>query len=148
MAAPQEEEKATILHQWFEEIWNQGDLGAIDRLFAPHGVVHRISEVHAEDHADQGRDEFRAFVERFRGAFPDMKVTVHDVITQGDRIAGRWTAEMTHQGDSLGFPATGRRVRISGMSFARIENGQLAEGWNNWDGLSLLQQLGLVPTAP
>ena len=72
-------------------------------------------------------------------------VTIEEVVDQGDMIASRWTARMTHQGDNLGIAATGRRVEVSGMSMGRLRDGKLIEGWNNWDTASLMQQIGAEP---
>jgi len=69
-------------------------------------------------------------------------LTIDDTITEGDKVAARWTARMTHRGDHLGIPATNRQVVITGMSIVRVRDGQIVEGWNNWDIMSLMQQLG------
>ena len=73
------------------------------------------------------------FVERIRGAFPDINIVVEDVFGAEDKVVLRWSATMTHRGDHLGMPATGERVRISGMTIARIGDKQIIEGWDNWD---------------
>jgi predicted ester cyclase len=88
------------------------------------------------------------FVERLRGAFPDIEVTIEQMIEQGDLIASRWVAQMTHEGNHLGPEPTHKRVAVTGMSIARIQNGTMVEGWNNWDMLSLMDQIGgLKPMA-
>ncbi len=61
-----------------------------------------------------------------------------------DIVAARWSGTGTHRGDGLGFPATGRQVRLSGMTFVRIQNGKLVEGWNVFDQLGMFQQLDIV----
>ena len=53
---------------------------------------------------------------------------------------------MTHQGTFLGFAATGRSATITGISFQRMEDGKIVEGWDNWDQLGLLVQIGAVPS--
>jgi len=58
-----------------------------------------------------------------------------------------WTSTMTHKGDFLGFPATGKKATITGTSIQRISNGKIVEGWDNWDQLGLLVQIGAVPAA-
>ena len=62
----------------------------------------------------------------------------------GDLVACRWTVTATHRGNGVGFAATNRPVRFTGMLFARVVNGKLAEGWNNFDQLGMMQQLGVV----
>ncbi len=135
----------TILHQFFEEVWSQGNESAVEQLIAPDGIIHRLDEAGTEA---RGPEEFKPFFRRMRAAFPDMRVTVEDYVEQGDKVAARWSARMTHHGDGLGILATGRTVHITGMSFARISNGQIQEGWNNWDVHAMLEQVGLLPKAP
>lgn len=127
-----------VMQRWFEEVWNQGHLSAIDELFAADGIAYGLGEAGRDV---RGPAAFKPFVQRLRGAFPDLHITVDDAIEQDTRVAVRFTATMTHTGDDLGFPATGRPARVSGITFARIHHGQIAEGWNNWDIHGLMQQL-------
>lgn len=133
-----------VMERWFEEIWNKGNIAAIEELLAPDGIIHRLDEFGRDA---TGPAAFREFFVRFRSAFPDIHITINDSVMEGDKIACHWTAEATHSSDSLGFPATGKRIRITGMSFARIRNGQVIEGLNNWDQFGMLQQLGMLNIA-
>jgi len=72
--------------------------------------------------------------------------TVEDVIAEGDRVVVRWTQAGTHSGPFLGIPPTGRSFHMSGMDIYRIENDRMAEHWHVVDQLTMLQQLGLVPS--
>lgn len=72
--------------------------------------------------------------------------TVEDVIAEGDRVAVRWTETGTHRGEIAGMPPTGNRFTISGIDIYRASDGKLAEHWHVIDMLSLLQQLGFVPS--
>jgi steroid delta-isomerase-like uncharacterized protein len=129
----------TLLHEWFEEIWNNGDVAAIHRLMAPGALIHNL----AQDGQDSvGVAAFLDFFEKFRGAFPDTRIDVHETASEGDLISGRWTFHATHTGDGLGFAPTNRPVSFEGMSFARIKDGQLVEGWNVWDAAGMQTQLG------
>ncbi len=94
-----------------------------------------------------GREQFRIFAQGFRTAFPDLKVTIDHIVEQGDKVVARWTATMTHKGDFLGFAPTGKKVTITGTSTQRISGGKIVEGWDNWDQLGLLVQIGAVPAA-
>jgi steroid delta-isomerase-like uncharacterized protein len=97
-----------------------------------------------EDHIPlRGPAEFAAFVERTRGAFPDIKVMVEDVFGAEDKVVLRWSAMMTHSGDHLGMPATGERVRLSGITIARFADKRIIEGWDHWDQLGMLKQIGV-----
>ena len=134
-------ERAAFLTTWFDEIWNKGRLNAIEELFAGDGVMHGLGEAGGDV---AGPAEFRRFVERLRGAFPDIEVKVEQVIDDGELIASRWVATMTHQGDHLGVPASGKRVSVTGMSMARLRDGKMVEGWNNWDTMALMEQIGAL----
>ncbi len=82
-----------------------------------------------------------------KGAFPDMSATVEDAVAEGDKDVTRVTLRGTHQGEveELG-PPTGRRVEIEGITIHRLGDGKIVEEWNSYDNLSLMQQLGLVPS--
>ena len=90
----------------------------------------------------RGPKEFEDFVREIRGAFPDIKVTVEDIFGADDKVVMRWSAVMTHTGDALGMPATGRMVRSQGITIARIVDGKIIEGWDSWDQLGMLEQIG------
>jgi steroid delta-isomerase-like uncharacterized protein len=129
-----------LVERWFDEVWNMGRADAIDEMFAAEGVAHGLGEdLH-------GPSEFKVFHATFRGAFPDVRVQMDDMIAEGDRVAYRFTATGTHRGGDLGFAATGRPVRFLGMGSVRIANGRIVEGWNVLDQLGMLTQLGVVPT--
>jgi len=131
-------ENKSLVRRWFEDVWNKGDASAIDRLFAAHGTVYGLS---AEMTGPTG---FKLFHAAYRDAFPDVRLELEDLIAEDDKVAFRWTATATHQGSGLGFAATGRKVRFTGMGIVRVQDGKLVEGWNNFDQLGLLQQLGIV----
>jgi len=131
-----------LVRRWFDEVWGQGRVAAIDELLARHGVVHGLGP------DAQGVEAFKLFHAAYRSAFPDITIRVEDVVAEGQLVAARWSGAGTHRGDDLGFPATGRQVRFSGMVFVRVENGQFVEGWNAFDQLGMLQQLGIVNSPP
>ena len=131
-------ENIALVRKWFEEVWNKGRVGAIDELLASDAVVHGLG-------ADlRGPAGFRAFHSAYRDAFPDVLIQIDDIVAQGDIVAARWSGTGTHRGEGLGFAATGRQVHFNGMVFVRVEGGKLVEGWNNFDQLGMLQQLGVV----
>lgn len=128
-----------VARAWFEEVWNRGDESAIDRLFARDGVAHGLFD--ASGNEIVGPAGFKPLVRTMRGALHDLSVTVEDVISSGDRAAARFVVKAVHRGDTLGFPATGRTVEFTGMTFIRVKDGKIAEGWNNVDFASMFEQL-------
>lgn len=131
-----------LVRRWFEEVWNKGRVSAIDEMLASDATVHGLG---AELRGPAG---FKPFHAAYRSAFPDVTIQIDDIVAEGDIVAVRWSGAATHRGDGLGFPATGKQVRFTGMVFVRIEGGKLVEGWNNFDQLGMLQQLGVVSPAP
>jgi steroid delta-isomerase-like uncharacterized protein len=131
-------ENKAMVRRWFEEVWNKGREGAVDELLHAPAVVHGLGP------DLEGPDAFKGFHRAYRNAFPDVRIQIEGIVSEGDTVAARWAGTGTHQGDGLGFPATGRQVQFRGMTFARVENGKLVEGWNTFDQLGMLQQLGVV----
>jgi predicted ester cyclase len=79
-----------------------------------------------------------------RQAFPDVHVSVGDMIAEGDRVMSRDTARATHRGDFQGIPATGRQPAWTELHFFRIQDGRIAEHWANFDQLGILVQMGAI----
>ncbi|HEU5257931.1 MAG TPA: ester cyclase [Vicinamibacterales bacterium] len=131
-------ENKTLVQRWFSEVWNEGRADAIDEMLADDAVIHGLGA------NLQGPAEFKRFHSGYRNAYPDVTIDVDDLVAEGDMVAVRWSARGTHRGDGLGFPATGKRAQFTGMVFVRIKAGKLVEGWNNFDQLGMLQQLGIV----
>ena len=137
------QENSRLIRRWFEEVWNNGRMEAIDEIASPDVIGHGQAQ-HA---TDIGLKEFKPFVQALRSAFPDMKVTIDYVIEQGDKVVARWTSTMTHRGEFLGIAPTGKKATITGTTTQRISGGKIVEGWDNWDQLGLLVQIGAVPAA-
>ena len=138
------ESNKALIHRWFDEVWNQGRESTIDELFAATGIGHGLADGDITIH---GPAQFKPFVRNLRGAFPDLRISIEDTLTDGDKALVRVVLEGTHKGSELGVPPTGRRMRVQGMVLVRIANGQIVEGWNSWDQLGLLRQIGALPEA-
>lgn len=101
---------------------------------------------HEPDQEIQGLEEAKQFVDMYKTAFPDLHATIEDVIAEGDKVVTRVTVRGTHQGEIVEFgPPTGQQVEIKAITIHRIEGAKIAEEWERYDNLSVLQQLGLVP---
>jgi steroid delta-isomerase-like uncharacterized protein len=130
----------SLIRRLFENAFNQGTLAVVDELFAPEGVTHSVAWG-----MPHNREGLKQLIALFRSAFPDLHCTVEDEISAGDKLAAHWTMRGTHTGLFLGNRPTNRPIVVHGISFARTENGQVAEDWTLIDQMSILQQLGIVP---
>ena len=134
-----EEKKALALRAW-EVVFNQRNLDALSEFYAPDALWHQ------PDQDLRGLEEVKRWLARPFMAFPDLHVSVEDVVAEGDKVAIRYTSRGTHQGETggLGSP-TGRQIELEGLAMQRFEGDKIAEFWDRFDTLSLLQQLGLAP---
>lgn len=130
-----EKENAERVRRFFEEVWNQHKVDSADDFIAADAVGHNPE-------FGTSLEAFKAQWNMLHTAFTDIQIDLDDVVAQGDRVATRWTLTGIHTGDYKGLSPTGKRITVTGMSFDRIVDGQIMEGWDNWDGLGLLEQLG------
>lgn len=138
------EANVNLMKRWFKEVWEERRPETIAELFAADAPAYGTSDAGVDI---RGPEQFREFYERLIGSFSDMKFTIEDTLDVDDKVVLRWTATMRHTGDKLGFRASGRPIRITGVTIARIANGQIVEGWDNWDKLAMLQQIGAIHLA-
>jgi steroid delta-isomerase-like uncharacterized protein len=131
-----EENKALVRRAW--ELADNPDI--LEEVYAPDVVWHE------PDQEIRGLEQAKKFVSAYKTAFPDMKITVEDVIAEGDKVVSRVTLRGTHQGETEEFgPPTGRQFEGGGITISRIEGGKIVEDWDSYDNLTTLQQLGLAP---
>ena len=136
-----EEANKALVRRWFEEVWNQGRSEVIDELLAEDGIIHGLTDT--AGNPVRGLQAFHDFHDQFRGAFPDIIVSVEDAIAEGDKVVTRCSVRGQHTGDSLGFKATNAPVKFDGVAIVRIENGKIVEAWNHFDFMEMNRQLGL-----
>ena len=133
------EQNRIVVRRSFDEVYNQGNLDAVDELVSSDFVAHAGS---ADIH---GPAAMRQFVAALRAGFPDLHITVDDQIEEGDKVVSRWTARGTQTGTFQGIPPTGRQGTMSGIDIDRVVDGKVIECWTSADYLGLMQQLGAVP---
>jgi steroid delta-isomerase-like uncharacterized protein len=130
-----------VVRRLFEELWNKGNLSVADELFSPNYAHHDPST----PDFGRGPESEKKRATLYRTAFPDLRLTIEDIIAEGETVTARWSCRGTHKGDLGGIAPTGKQFTISGVTIARLSNGKMAEGYVNWDALGLMQQLGVVP---
>lgn len=134
------EQNKAISRRFVDEIIVRKNLAAFDDLVAPDVVAH-----HVPPPLQQDFDGWKAVVSMVLGAFPDAKITVGDMIAEGDKVVLRWSVQGTHKGELMGIPATGKKVAFTGMIIDRFAAGKIVEHWEQFDMLGMMQQLGVVP---
>jgi predicted ester cyclase len=127
--------KSTLLHRWFEEVWNQNLEDSIDTLMTAESNAHGI----VDPEQPKGASGFKIFYRGFKEQFENIHVDVKDVVSQDDMECGHTEVTARHR-------ETGKDVKFSGFCMVRVEDGKIAEAWNNFDFLGLYQQLGQVLT--
>ena len=100
---------------------------------------------HQPDQDLQGLEEVKQYTAMYFEAFPDMSVSVEDLIAEGDKVVSRYAYLGTHQGELQGIAPTNKHIEKEGITIHRIEGGKIVEEWEQYDKLSFLQQLGAVP---
>ena len=127
------------LTRLYEDVWNGANPDTADEL------VHEEYLIHDRDLAAemQGPELYKALASGTRDVFPDMTITVEDMVTAGEKIALRWTMTGTHQGMMFGVESTGRQVELTAIEINRFEDGKLIETWTQSDQLGLMHQLGV-----
>jgi steroid delta-isomerase-like uncharacterized protein len=130
-----------LAHRFYEDVMVGGDLDALDQILTSDFVDHEEGPPGTPD----GIEGVKFFVSMFREAFPDIQVSIDDVMEDGDRVAVRATMTGTHDGELMGVPPSGNRVRLEMIDIVRVEDGRCAEHWGAADNLSLMQQIGAIP---
>lgn len=130
--------------QLLEETFNEGKFDLVDQLVAPDAVDHDPAQP-ARLRGQRGPQFLRSMVGIYRSAFPDVRLVVDDVIESGDKVALRWHADGTHNGDLEGLAPTGVRASVTGISVDYWRDGKIVETWTQWDNLGLARQLGAAP---
>ncbi|MDP9155984.1 MAG: ester cyclase [Pseudomonadota bacterium] len=146
----QDDNKA-IVGRWFTRFWGETcDLGIVDELAAPDMLLQ-----YSLHEPRRGREDIKSFMTGFRAAFPDLNFWgTADLIAEGDYVVGRWEGGGTHTGQAFddfligALPAaTGRTMRFTGTTVLRLQGGMIVEETGLDDGVTALQQLGLIKAA-
>ena len=134
------EENKAITRRIFE-VFNTGNLALADEVIAADSVDHQ-----APPGVEPGLAGFKQVVTMFRAAFPDIQMTIEEIMAEGDKVVTRSTMRGTHQGEFMGIPPTGKQFTATAIDIVRFTGGKAVEHWGNSDDLGMLQQLGVIPT--
>ena len=135
------ERNKAVIRRFVEEVQNKKDFAVYDELIDTEFVNLSAPP------GDPGDGEAgRVYLSAFAEAYPDLHYTIDDMIAEGDRVVTKKTLTGTNTGDFGGLPATGKHVTLQFVDIMRVRDGKIVEHWLSMDRLSLLQQLGVVPT--
>ncbi len=134
------EQNKSIVRRWVEAAWNNGDFSSAASLY-PASYVHHPSGLPDQN----GPDGITQFIGMYRRGMPDLRLTVDDLVAEGDKVTWRFTARGTMTGELFGFAPTDKIAATTGTVFSRFEDGQWVEDYSVYDALTLLQQLGIIP---
>jgi steroid delta-isomerase-like uncharacterized protein len=136
------EDNKALVRRHYEDIDVKWNLDAVDSQIAPDFVDHA-----SPPGTPPGPAAVKAYLSDLHQAVPDLELTVHELIAEGDRVVARTTWRGTQSGTLWGIPPTGNRFTMDGIVIWRVANGQIAERWATVDQLGLLKQLGVLPSA-
>jgi|SRR4051794_21489668 steroid delta-isomerase-like uncharacterized protein len=111
----------------------------IDELVEPDATIRTPLPL-----ASAGAEALKEVFTRLHAVFPDLHITIEDLIAEHDKVVGRNTVTGTHQGDYMGFPATGRSVTYDEIFIFRFANNRITETWGVVDVFSQMRQLGVI----
>src|SRR2546421_10706458 len=147
------EDNKAIARRFFEEVYNKGNVAAVDELVAPNIVGHFDFPPNAPVPAEYqlSLEDIKRVVSQFRTTFPDLQYTVELQVAEGDLVVSRATARGTHTGEYRGLtykgiPPTGKQVTWTETQIFRLADGKIIEQWSNEDDIGRLQQVGAIPT--
>ncbi|PYK26830.1 MAG: ester cyclase [Verrucomicrobia bacterium] len=139
LASSLQEQNKAIARRAFEEILSRGRLELTQQFYAKDFVNHGI-------HRDASLEEDQAALKGWHQAFSDVAIVPEKLIAEGDLVVVYWIARGTNTGTGNGLPATGKKAELAGITIWRIVDGKIKEEWSAFDQLSMVQQLGLLPT--
>ena len=135
-----EDHNREVTRRFSAEVWGEGNAELADELLAADLVEHTPFPAPMP-----GLEGHKQVLAQFRSAFPNLKVTVDNVVAEGDLTMLRWSGVGTHSGAMMGIAPTGKTVHISGMDMLRFEGGKIKERWAEINVFGLMQQLGVIP---
>jgi predicted ester cyclase len=134
----QDDNKALVRR--FIDYINNDPFAPIDEFFATSYAYHNSSMPDVKD-----LSSLKDFNTAAYRAFPDIRLTIEDMVAEGDKVVYRGSARGTHKGEFMGIAPTGKQVTLTSIVISRIANGRFQEDWESLDGIYVLQQLGAAP---
>ncbi len=132
-----------VARRYYEGVWGTANPEVFEQVVHPDITVFYPSLPFGPIH---GRERLQRAAAATVATFPDLQMSVDELIAEGDNVVGRWTASGTQEAEFFNIAPTGRSVRWTGLSICRIATGRVIEEWGEEDFSGLLRQLGSAPT--
>jgi predicted ester cyclase len=134
------EEKKALVRREIEEAWHKGNLMVVDEIYAANFIDHSPFPGTTPD-----REGIKQFIKIIRDAFPDIKLTIEDLISESDKVVERVTATGTNKGEFMGTTPTGKQITVPIITINRFTGDKIVERWSISDQLAMMRQLGVIP---
>jgi steroid delta-isomerase-like uncharacterized protein len=134
-----------LINRFVEELWNERRLDVADAIFASDCVTHQLRSGFPAEAVPRGPQAIKEHVAGWIASFPDLRFSIEQMLSEGNRVATQLQMEGTHQGAWLGIPASGKKLRIRMLTVHRVVKGKIVEDWVLVESLGLFQQLGVLP---
>jgi steroid delta-isomerase-like uncharacterized protein len=135
------EENKALVRREIEEAWHKGNLMAVEEIYDTNFVDHSPFPGTTPD-----REGIKQFIKIMRDAFPDIRLTIEDLIAENDKVVERVTATGTNKGEFMGITPTGKQITVPVITINRFAGGKIVERWSLSDQLAMMQQLGIIPS--
>jgi steroid delta-isomerase-like uncharacterized protein len=143
------ETKKSTVRNFFEEVWNKGNVDYIDELYDDDFRLNALwQNTSLGGSGSAAKEEAKGVIRRWLDGFPDMHVSVEEQVAEGDFVVSRHLAVGTQAKEFMGIPSEGKRGEVSGITITRVPGDKVAEAWTCWDAAGMLMQLGVIPAPP
>jgi len=134
-----------LINRFVEELWNERRLDVADAIFDKDCVTHQLRSGAPVDAVPRGPEAIKEHIADWIASFPDLRFSIEQMLSEGDRVVMQLLMEGTHQHAWLGIPASGKKLQIRMFTVHRVMQGKIVEDWVLVESLGLFQQLGVVP---
>lgn len=132
-----EAQNRILVQRWIDEVWTNMDPAAIDEILAEN-----IQFNYAPEGIEVNREGYKQTMALYADIFTEKRFTLHDMVVEGNKVAARWSSESIHSAEFMGIAPTGKKIKESGISILRIEEGKIVEEWTEVDMFGILLQIG------
>jgi len=134
-----------LINRFVEELWNERRLDVADAIFDKDCVTHQLRSGVPVDAVPRGPEAIKEHIADWIASFPDLRFSIEQMLSEGDRVVMQLLMEGTHQRAWLGIPASGKKLQIRMFTVHRVMQGKIVEDWVLVESLGFFQQLGVIP---